>query len=60
MSTRTGLGPLCFQAGCRMMRLNLALVFLCLFCRTFLLIGFVVLGLVFPYQADRLAWGTSP
>jgi len=21
---------------------------------------FVVLGLVFPYQAKRLAWGTSP
>jgi len=22
--------------------------------------AFVVLGLVFPYQAKRLAWGTSP
>jgi len=21
---------------------------------------FVVLGFVFPYQAERLAWGTSP
>jgi len=22
--------------------------------------AFVVLGLVFPYQVERLAWGTSP
>jgi len=22
--------------------------------------GFIVLGLVFPYQAKILAWGTSP
>jgi len=22
--------------------------------------AFVVVGLVFPYQAKRLAWGTSP
>ena len=46
-----------FQAGCSKRRLNLALVFVCLFC---LVVHFVwsvnALGLVFfPYQAKRLA-----
>jgi len=39
------------------------LVVFILCCSTFLLIGecgFVVLGLVFPYQLERLAWVTSP
>jgi len=41
--------------------LNLALVFLCILCCcTFLLIGEYVLCFVFPYQAKRLSWGTSP
>jgi len=57
-----GIDPLCFQAGCRERRLNLALVFLfILCCSTFLLIGewVLLLCLVYfcPYQAKRLAWG---
>ena len=54
---------LCFQAACHRRQLNLALVFV-FFCCTFLLIGECVLllcfGFIFPYQAKRLAWGTSP
>ena len=62
-SAETRIGPLCFQAGCRRRRLNLALVFfvVVLCCCRFLLIGECVLCCVrfFPYQAKRLAWGTS-
>jgi len=53
--------PLRFRVGCRKRRLNLALVFLCLFCcNTFFdwwMRAFVVLGLVFSYTkpSDWLA-----
>jgi len=53
-----------FQAGCHKRRLNLALVFLCFVLQyisfDWWMYAFVMLGLVFPYQAKRLAWGTSP
>jgi len=65
-SAKTRIGPLCLQAGCPKRRLNLALVF-CLFCVVvhcisfdWWMCAFVVLGLVFQYQAKRFAWGTSP
>ena len=63
-SAKARIGPLHFQARCRRRRLNLALVFLCLFVlyvsSDWWMRAFVMLGLVFPHQAKRLAWGTSP
>ena len=43
MKCRNNIGPLCFQARCRKRRLNLALVFVCLFCVIFLCLVFCVL-----------------
>jgi len=63
-STTTRIGPLHYQVGCHRRRLNLALIFCVYFVLSYIyfdwwMCAYVVLGLVFPYQAKRLAWGTS-
>jgi len=57
--------PLRFQAGCHWRWLNLALVFLCLFCVVVHFLWLVnacccCVRFSFPYQAKILAWGMSP
>ena len=59
------MGPLHFQARCCRRRLNLAFVFIVYFVLLYIsfdwwLCAFVVLGLVFPHQAKRFDWETSP
>jgi len=56
--------PLCFQAGCRKRRPNLALVFVCLFCVVVhffwlekCMRAFVVLGLVFSTPGREIGLG---
>ena len=63
-SSRIRIGPLCFQAGCRWRRLNLALVFLCLFCVAvdfFWLVNVCFCCVRFTFfHTKPLAWGMSP
>jgi len=57
--------PSLFPGRCCRRQLNLALVFFAYFVLLYIssdrwMCAFVVLDLVFPYQAKRLAWRTSP